>query len=222
MDKRADTRVTRGRIRQLARGLLAMALAAAGEGGLDVVVVNPSGVFGPRDYRLTPATKALVGLLQGDPAFLGVCVTDVRDVATGHLRAAEKGQSGQRYLLTGDALAPAEVSARFAELGGVKPPTFRPPRFLLSFLAWRMEKKAAAEGTDAGLTRDQLDDVYGRHLVYDAARARTELGVSFRPAAEVLRDAFRWLLFVDALKPAVAAKVRAALGDRAAPDADWT
>lgn len=39
---------------------------------------------------------------------------------------------------------------------------------------------------------------------------------------EVLRDAFRWLLFVDALKPKAAAKVRAALGDRAAPDADWT
>ena len=200
----------------------ALARQEAAAGGLEVVITNPSGVFGPRDFRITPATAALVGLLQGDPSFLGVCVTDVRDAAAGHVLAARLGQSGRRYLLTGDALRPAEVAAQFAALAGVRPPTFRPPRFLLSFLAGRAEKKAAASGTDATITRAQLADVFGRHLLYDSTRARTELGAKFRPAADVLRDAFRWLLFVDALKPRVAEKVRATLGDRAAPDPDWT
>lgn len=200
----------------------ALARKEAEVGGMDVVITNPSGVFGPRDYRITPASKALVGLLQGDPSFLGVTVTDVRDVAAGHVLAARLGKSGRRYLLTGDRLRPEEVSERFAAVAGVRPPALRPPRFLLSFLAGRMEKKAAAEGTDAGVTRAQVADVYGRHLLYDSSRARTELGATFRPADDVLRDAFRWLLFIDALKPKVAAKVRASMGDRAAPDADWT
>lgn len=199
----------------------ALARKEAEVGGLEVVITNPSGVFGPRDYRITPASSALVGLLQGDPSFLGVCVTDVRDVAAGHVLAARLGKSGRRYLLTGDRLRPDEVSAHFAAVAGVRPPTLRPPRFLLSFLAGRMEKKAAAADTDAGLTRSQVADVYGRHLLYDSTRARTELGAGFRPADDVLRDAFRWLLFMDALKPKVAAKVRAAMGERAAPEADW-
>jgi dihydroflavonol-4-reductase len=200
----------------------AVARKEAEAGGLEVVITNPSGVFGPRDYRITPASAALRGLLQGDPSFLGVCATDVRDVAACHVLAARKGRPGQRYLVTGDGLSPAALSALFAKLAGVKPPTFRPPRFLLSFLAGRMEKAAAAAGTDAPVTRDAIADVFGRHLLYDSTRARTELGATFRPAEDVLRDAFRWLLFIDALKPGVAAKVRATLGDRAAPDADWT
>jgi dihydroflavonol-4-reductase len=200
----------------------ALAREEARKDGMEIVITNPSGVFGPRDYRLTPATQALIGLLQGDPAFLAVCLSDVRDVAAGHVAAAQRGRPGQRYLLTGAVAAPSELAKLFHQVGGVKPPTFRPPRFLLSFLAGRMEKKAAAAGTDAPITRAQIEDVFGRHLAYDSSLARRELGVTFRPSEEVLRDAFRWLLFMDALKPKVAAKVRATLGERAAPEPEWT
>ncbi|MBS1153914.1 MAG: NAD-dependent dehydratase [Myxococcaceae bacterium] len=190
--------------------------------GVDVVVVNPSGVFGPRDYRLTPATRAIVGLLQGDPAFLGVCLTDVRDVAKGHLLAASAGKKSHRYLLTGDVLTPAQVAAAFHEVTGVRPSTFSPPRFLLNFLAGSAEKKARKSGQDAAVTRDQIHDVFGHHLAYDSRRAKTDLAATFRPAKDVLRDAVRWLLYFDGLKPKVAAKVRAALGAAAAPDPDWS
>lgn len=202
--------------------LAAEELALSRQGGPEVVVLNPSGVFGPRDYRLTPATRAIVGLLQGDPAFLGVSLTDVRDVAAAHVLAAGKGKPGQRYLLTGDVLTPAQASALFGEVSGVRPKVFRPPRFLLRFLAGSAEKKARKTGEDAAITRDQVDDVFGKHLAYDSRRARAELGAVFRPAKDVLRDAVRWLLYVDALKPKVAAKVRQAMGAGAAPDPSWT
>jgi len=204
------------------RGKIEAEKAARAAADLDVVIVNPSGVFGPRDYRITPASRAIVGALQGDPVFLHLCVTDVRDVASAHVLAATKGQKGRRYIATGDALAPKETAALFAKLGGVKPPTFTPPRFLANFLAGRMEKKAALEGGDAGLTRAMVKDALGRHLVYDSSRARTELGATFRPAEQVLKDTFRWLVFIGALSPKAAAKVNRALGAAAAPDPDWT
>jgi len=160
--------------------------------------------------------------MQGDPVFLYLSVTDVRDVASAHVLAATKGQKGRRYIATGDVLAPKETAALFSKLAGVKPPTFTPPRVLASFLAGRMEKKATLEGGDAGLTRAMVKDALGRHLVYDSSRARTELGATFRPAEQVLRDTFRWLLYIEALVPKTAAKVRRALGEAAAPDADWT
>ncbi|HEY3358537.1 MAG TPA: NAD-dependent epimerase/dehydratase family protein [Polyangia bacterium] len=221
LDERAFLETARSVYSRAKIAAEALARAEAQKDGLEIVTTNPSGVFGPRDHRVTPATAALVGLLQGDPAFLAVCVTDVRDVAAGHVLAAQKGRHGQRYLLTGDVATPPALAEMFQRLAGVKPATFRPPRFLLSFLAGRMEKKAAAAGTDAPLTRAQVEDVFGRHLAYDSTRARRELGATFRPPADVLRDAFRWLLFLDALKPKVAAKVRAALGEHAAPDPDW-
>lgn len=199
-----------------------LALERAKAGRVEVVVLNPSGVFGPRDYKPTPATKAVVSLLQGDPLFFAVCTTDVRDVARAHLLALDKGTSGERYIVTGDNLTPKEASALYEEVGGVRLSTFRPPGFLLRFLVGRMEKKALADGSDPATTRDALWDVDGGHLVYDATKSKEQLGMTYRPARDVVRDTLRWLLFVDALAPKVAAKVRAKLGDAAAPDADWT
>ena len=99
--------------------------------GVDAVILNPSGVFGPRDYRLTPATRAIVGMLSGDPSFLGVCLTDVRDAAKAHVAAAAKGKRGERYLITGDRCTPSEVAQLFADVAGVRPMQLRPPTFLL-------------------------------------------------------------------------------------------
>jgi dihydroflavonol-4-reductase len=199
-----------------------LALTYAQRGALDLVVVNPSGVVGPRDYRLTPATRALIGLLQGDPAFLHLCLTDVRDVARAHFLALEKGRTGERYLITGDIVAPKQLSGLIFAAGGVRPPVFRPPMFLLRFIVGRAEKKAAREGSDPPTTLAAIDDVDGGHLAYDSTRSRRDLGVTYRDAGSVLTDAFRWLLHVEALKPKVALKVRRALGDAARPDADWT
>ena len=196
-------------------------IALGATDGLEVVVLNPSGVFGPRDYKPTPATRALIGILQGDPAFMHIAVTDVRDVARAQVLAADKGTSGERYLVCGDNLAPAELAALFAELGGVRPPTFRPPAWLIKLLVGRQEKAAAKSGGDAPASRDAIDDLAGGHLAYDAGKSRRELGVEYRPARDVLRDSFRWLLHLDVLKPKVARKVAAALGSAAAPDPGW-
>lgn len=197
---------------------LALEAAAAGQ---DVVVLNPSGIFGPRDYRLTPATRALVGLLQGDPAFFGVCVTDVREVARAHVLAAERGTRGERYLVTGENLSPRELAALLADLAGVRPSTLRPPRFLLRFLAGRMERAAAKAGVDAPVSRDSLEDLGDGNLVYDSTKSKRELGMTYRPARAVLSDALRWLLHAGALRPKTAARVRSALGAAAAPDPGW-
>ncbi|MFZ5478515.1 MAG: NAD-dependent epimerase/dehydratase family protein [Myxococcota bacterium] len=197
-------------------------LALEAAGGPEVVVVNPSGVLGPRDWRLTPATRALVGLLQGDPSFLALCFTDVRDVASGHLLALERGRAGERYLLTGEVCTPRRTAELLGELAGVKPLVFRPPAFLLRVLVGLGEAKAAREGTDPPSTREAVDDLDGGHLAYDATRARSELGATFRATRDTLVDALRWLLFVGALKPKVAETVRATLGEAAAPDPAWS
>jgi dihydroflavonol-4-reductase len=198
-----------------------IAIDTARASSLEVIVVNPSGVFGPLDYRITPATRALVGLLSGDPAFITVSVTDVRDVARAHVLALERGESGERYLITGETVVPRALSSLVREIAGVRPLPIRPPGFLLQLLATLAERKAVRDRADAPITRDMLHDLGGGHLAYDSTRSRRELGVSYRPAREVLTDAFRWLLYLDALPASAAGRVRAAMGGAPLVDPEW-
>lgn len=210
----AKAAYTRGKIE-------AERLVLAARGKVDAVVLNPSGVFGPGDFRLTPATRGLMGVLQGDPAMLGLHLTDVRDVAEAHALALERGEPGTRTIIVGEALLPKQLAALTQEVAGIKPPTMRPPAFLIRFIVGRGVKKALAEGTDLAVTVEAVEDVGDGHLLYDGTRSRQQLGMSYRPAREVLTDAVRWLLAMNALKPGVAKKVRAKLGAAAEPDPAW-
>ena len=70
--------------------------------GLPIVIVNPSAPIGPGDVKPTPTGKIIVDFLNGRlPAYLetGLNFVHVRDVAIGHILAAEKGALGQRYIL---------------------------------------------------------------------------------------------------------------------------
>ena len=70
--------------------------------GVPVVVVNPSAPVGPLDVKPTPTGQVIVDFLNGKmPAYLdtGLNWVHVRDVAIGHILAAEKGRVGDRYIL---------------------------------------------------------------------------------------------------------------------------
>ena len=83
------------------------ALAAGARLGVEVVVVNPSYVFGAPIDRSQPgetSTRTIGNYLRGRlPAVVDAQtnVVDVRDVAKGHLLAADKGRAGERYVLGG-------------------------------------------------------------------------------------------------------------------------
>jgi dihydroflavonol-4-reductase len=53
---------------------------------------------------------------------------DVRDVAKGHLRAAERGRPGERYVLGGHDVRWVELFERVAELSGIRQPLLVLPR----------------------------------------------------------------------------------------------
>src|SRR5439155_22087486 len=70
--------------------------------GAPVVIVNPSAPIGPRDVKPTPTGQVLVEFLNRNmPAYVdtGLNWVHVRDVAVGHILAAEKGRVGEGYIL---------------------------------------------------------------------------------------------------------------------------
>jgi dihydroflavonol-4-reductase len=72
--------------------------------GLDAVIVNPVVVLGPRDLNQISGSL-LIWMAQNTFKFFqpigagGFTMVDVRDVAAAHLAAAERGCTGERYLL---------------------------------------------------------------------------------------------------------------------------
>jgi dihydroflavonol-4-reductase len=168
------------------------ALAAAARLGVEIVVVNPSYVFGPPVDRSQPgetSTRAIGNYLLGRlPAVVDgeVNVVDVRDVAAGHLKAAESGAPGERYVLGGHDMTWPELFERVAELSGVHHPLVVLPTEVAGMArlaeALRLPSPVAPEGLV----------LMAQNWRYSSRKARRELGYRTRPRDKTLRETIAW------------------------------
>lgn len=165
---------------------------------LPMVAVLPSAIIGPHATRLTDTMGFLAAVLARklvlDPNFYFNFV-DVRDVADGLIRAAEKGRPGQRYILANQqASSLAEVIEALNTLcpGFRLPP--RAPKALLLLIAWLQEQRARYTGQPAELLLSQVQMFYGVRQVYCIDKAIHELGYQPRSPQNALKQAFAHLL----------------------------
>jgi len=105
--------------------------------GLPVVVVLPTAVFGPGDVKPTSGALFLAAARGRIPVYIegSINVVDGRDVAAGHIAAAQRGQPGRRYILGGHNMTFREVQTAVAEVVGRKPPRFALPQWLTVAIA---------------------------------------------------------------------------------------
>jgi dihydroflavonol-4-reductase len=168
--------------------------AAIAKRGLPAVIVHPSTPIGPRDARPTPTGRIIVEAANGNmPAFVdsGLNLVHVDDVAQGHLRALERGEVGENYILGGQDVSLSDMLATIAHQVGRKPPTMRVPRLPLMPLAWANEQLARVTGREPFLTLDGLR-MAGHHMFYSSAKARSALAYRDRPYGEAVADAITW------------------------------
>ncbi|MDG1891595.1 MAG: NAD-dependent epimerase/dehydratase family protein [Verrucomicrobiota bacterium] len=166
----------------------------AAKRGLPVVVVNPTIPIGPGDATLTPPSRMLLGYLNGQyGAYLEtrMNMVDVRDIATGHLLAEEKGRVGQRYILGGTNLNLSDLLRELERVSGRQMPKRRVPYWLALAYSYFSEgwanlsgRPPAAPITGVRLARSSM--------VFNNALAVQELGLSFRPLRVSLLDEIRW------------------------------
>lgn len=91
------------------------------KGGLNAVMVHPSGIIGPNDYSNTHLTQLVADFAAGKiPAGVkgGYDFVDVRDVAQSVVTACDTGDAGSRWLLTGNYITVAELLKTLGELFG--------------------------------------------------------------------------------------------------------
>jgi dihydroflavonol-4-reductase len=168
------------------------ALAAGARLGVEVVIVNPSYVFGVPVDRTQPgetSTRMIGNYLRGRlPAVVDAQtnVVDVRDVADSHLAAAKRGKPGERYILGGHDLGWVELIERVASISDAHHPLLvLPPE----------TAEAARLADNLGLPSPIAPEgivLMAQDWRYSSRKARRELGHKARPLDDTLRDTVDW------------------------------
>src|SRR5664280_3129105 len=97
--------------------------------GLDAVILNPTAVIGPFDYRGSLLGQALLKIYQNKLPFLvsgGYNWVDVRDVVSASINAIDSGRKGENYILSGEFYTLQELSVMISKISGCKIPVIVP------------------------------------------------------------------------------------------------
>jgi len=172
------------------------AVLDAAADGVPAISVIPTMPLGPGDVNRTPPTRMIADLLAGrTPAFADVLlnVVDARDCAEGHVLAAERGQRGGRYLLSGHNVRMRALLGELALVTEQRMPHRRVPPWLArgfaeveTFLADTVTRKPPT-APKAGVA------IATRQRPFDNTLARRDLGYSTRPLSVTLADTVAWL-----------------------------
>jgi dihydroflavonol-4-reductase len=162
--------------------------------GLDAVILYPTGILGPFDFKPSFFGQALLLMARGLlPALVpgGFDWVDVRDVVTGALAAQKVATQGAGYLLSGHHLSVRGIAELVAGVTGRPSPRLTIPLKLASAAAPLLRPLSHFNNGQPLYTRASLralhSDVYVSH-----AKAERELGYTPRPLQETIRETLEW------------------------------
>lgn len=178
-----------GHSKHLAEQVVKEAVAS----GQDVVTVNPAVILGPGDLNMISGSfitqvkrlGPLVPVTSG-----GIAVIDVRDVARMHLAAAERGRSGERYILTTANLSQRDLLGMIADVVGVRRPFLPTPSFIVSISATLIDL-ARALGIPTPIDSNQAR-LGVRNIFFDGRKAWAEFGPPQIDMRQSVRDTYDW------------------------------
>jgi len=172
------------------------------EQGLDAVIVCPTGVIGPYDYKISEMGQLILDFAQGklkayiDGAYDFV---DVRDVVTGLILACEKGHKGESYILSGGQITIRNLLLMLEELACVKAPSFKIPAWLARTAGKITPLYHRLTNTKPLFTTYSVDVLASNSLI-SSQKAHRELGYSARSTRESIADALSWFKETDRLQ----------------------
>ena len=166
----------------------------APERGLATVIIVPTAILGPYDFRPSYLGQALRLLSTGRiPALVhgGYDWVDVRDVVHGAMQAERLGGSGSRYILSGHWHSLRELAHVATEITGKSAPRFVVPIWLAELFQPIMARLAQLNGSQPIYTVAMLNALRSNRKI-SHARATCDLGYAPRPFESTLKDTLDW------------------------------
>lgn len=172
------------------------AVRAAGD-LLDVTIIRPPAVYGPRDYAIYEFFKAIA---RGIAPRIGrvdmsVSLVHVRDLAEGILLAAESEASrGRTYFISSDmGYSVSAINELLMKILGRRARAITIPRALAYTMALGAEAVSAVMNRPPVINRDKVRDLSQPCWVCSTDAAKRDLGYSQKISLEAgLRDTYQW------------------------------
>ncbi len=163
--------------------------------GLNLVVVNPTYMFGAWDVKPSSGLMILEvarGMAVGYPGG-GNNFVDVEDVVQGMILTMEKGRSGEKYILANREgnLTYREIFTLIARVVGVKPPRFRIPYPVALMGGYMSDIYGKLTGAEPQINSVTARLGYAPHY-FSPAKAIKELGIPQSPVEGAVRRAYEW------------------------------
>lgn len=166
----------------------------ANSGKFETVVLNPTSVIGPGDYKPSLIGRTMLNLYHRKiPALVngGYDFVDVRDVAAATVNAITMARPGEKYLLSGKWHCIREFGEIFAKVSGVKTPGFICPLWLAK-LSVPIVRPLLNKEIKVVFNRQTIEILRCSHPDISSEKARKELNFSYRELYESIHDAFIW------------------------------
>ncbi|GJV60347.1 NAD-dependent epimerase/dehydratase [Tanacetum coccineum] len=175
-----------------------IALEAAKE-GVPIVAVYPGVIYGPGKVTSgNMVARMIVERFNGRlPGYVGdgndkFSFSHVDDVVDGHISALDKGQIGERYLLTGENASFMQVFDIAASITNTNKPWFNIPLFVINVYGWLSVLFSRITGK-LPLISPPAVDVLRHQWAYSCEKAKRELNYKPRSLTEGLEEVLPWL-----------------------------
>jgi dihydroflavonol-4-reductase len=164
------------------------------ERGLSAVIVHPSYMLGPWDWKPTSGQMLLECAKMAPFPPIGACsLADARDVAAGILAAARSSYVARKFILGGHNLTYRELFQRFADLGGAIGPIFPAGPVVRAIGSFGGDLRGRITGHEPGVNSASIELSKQEHC-FSSLRAETELGYKIRPLDEIIQSAWEWFV----------------------------
>lgn len=160
--------------------------------GLPVVSILPSGIFGADDPHFGPVIqqylKKRLKLWVGGDRITGIVHVD--DLVAAMILAAQKGKTGEHYIISAGDLTTREMFELLAKETGIPVPG-EAPKPLVRLVGNILDPIGRIFKWQPPLSRERVHYVYDRCVRVDATKARQELGWQPRSVSETLQEIVR-------------------------------
>jgi dihydroflavonol-4-reductase len=188
------------------KAMASLEVRRAAAEGLDAVIVCPTGVIGPYDFRRSEMGQFLLDCASRRPKMYiegAYDFVDVRDVARGHILACERGRRGEHYILSGGRITVPEILETVERTFQIHAPHLRIPLWLARWAAIFTPLYYRLTGAKPKLTPYSIHTVTSNCQI-SSLKAQRELGYRARPLSQSIQDTLRWFRDQGAL-PGLAA-----------------
>jgi dihydroflavonol-4-reductase len=178
------------------KALASLAVIESAKAGLDPVVVCPTGVMGPYDFRGSLITGTFIDFATGKMTITtdggAYDFVDVRDVAKGLILAAENGKTGQYYILSGERVTMKKMMSILSEVSGVQPPRYKIPIWLVKTAGMCTPLYYKLANKTPRFTYYSINTLLSNSYI-SHEKASHELGYEPITIKESIEDTFKWL-----------------------------